>query len=321
MSQFPNFKISSEIRPKDFLETSEGLVFAVVAHGIEKGRALVFLRYIKSSNSKWQKLDTDPANAYLKKFYPSYLFHSSVFDADLHAVPVEKISKHHKPAEKLQSLIKVDNNSFLQTKLTRLVDLLIENEVSLEQVGVTGSFLIGAENERSDIDLVIYDRQAFHHAREVIKALINKGELSALDEDAWKESYDRRSCSLTFEEYSWHEKQKLNKAIFRDIKFDLSLVVNPAKLSKRTYSKKGKVIITAEVLNDLYAFDTPCSYLLNHPEFKEVICFTPTYAGQAVTGDTVEVSGMVEEADDNNEQRIVVGSSREAPGEYIKVVR
>ncbi|MEY3107605.1 MAG: hypothetical protein RIT35_1783, partial [Pseudomonadota bacterium] len=44
-----------------------------------------------------------------------------------------------------------------------------------------------------------------------------------------------------------------------------------------------------------------------------------TYTGQAVKGETVEVSGLVEQTKEGL-KRIVVGSSREAPGEYIKVV-
>jgi len=34
---------------KDFIETAEGLVFAVVASGIEQGKVLCFLRYVRKS--------------------------------------------------------------------------------------------------------------------------------------------------------------------------------------------------------------------------------------------------------------------------------
>lgn len=311
-----------EIKPKDFLETAEGLIFAVVAAGEEEGQALTFLRYVISETSgKLQKLDTNQANTYLRKSYPSYLFHSSVFDADLHGVPLDKIKKHHRPIEKLNMLmVSHPVNNSLQTTAVQLADLLIENGVSSDHLGITGSFLIGAENEKSDIDLVIYDRDVFHQAREITKDLIAQGKFSALNNDSWQDAYDRRSCSLTLEEYVWHEKRKYNKALFKGVKFDLSLVAETNESDNRIYSKKGKVTITAEVINDHNAFDTPSYYYLNHPEFDKVICFTPTYAGQAVTGDTVEISGFIEEAEDGEEQRIIVGSSREAPGEYIKVI-
>jgi hypothetical protein len=39
-----------------------------------------------------------------------------------------------------------------------------------------------------------------------------------------------------------------------------------------------------------------------------------------MVGETIEIAGMLEE-DEHGNQRIVVGSSREAQGEYIKVIR
>jgi len=58
---------------------------------------------------------------------------------------------------------------------------------------------------------------------------------------------------------------------------------------------------------------------LKHSIITEAISFTQTYAGQAWPGEVVEVAGVVEETG-SNRRRIVVGSSREAPGEYIKVI-
>ena len=319
--------MSSEYKPKDFLETSEGLVFAVVAHGLEDDRVYAFLRYVMQTQAgvdhkKWKKLNTEQANSLLRESHPSYLFHSIFLDADLHGVPIDKITKHHQPAEKLKELMSIafGQQNPLQKKLVQLVDLLLRQDIQPDQLGVTGSFLIGAENEKSDIDLVIYDRSIFHQARIVIKDLIHQGELSALDDHFWKDSYDRRGSSLTFEEYVWHEKRKFNKAIFKDIKLDLSLVLPPTEFDDRSYSKKGKIVFSAKVIDDQQAFDSPCSYELDHQDYKKVICFTPTYAGQAAIGDVVEVSGFIEESEDGQEQRIIVGSNREALGEYIKVI-
>ncbi len=317
----------SIFKPKDFLETAEGLVFAVVAHGLEDGRALTFLRYVPQVGEKkiknWKKLNTEQANSFLKKSHPFYLFHSSRFDADLHGIPADKVTKHHRPSEKLRELMNVpiSQKSFLQKNLTQLVDLFVSQGVQFAQLGVTGSFLIGAENDKSDIDLVIYDRRIFHKARGIIKDLIHKNKLSALDDNFWKNSYDRRGCSLMFEEYIWHEKRKYNKAVFNKIKFDLSLVTDSKKLDNRVYSKKGKVIFSAKVIENKMAFDTPCSYVLDFPDHKKVICFTPTYAGQAMIGDVVEVSGFIEESEDGIERRVIVGTTREAVDEYIKVIR
>ena len=74
------------------------------------------------------------------------------------------------------------------------------------------------------------------------------------------------------------------------------------------------------MIDDTAAFDYPAEFKLNHPHIDSVVSFTATYTGQAVKGEMVEVSGLVEQ-NSQGIKRIVVGSSREAHGEYIKVMQ
>ena len=67
------------------------------------------------------------------------------------------------------------------------------------------------------------------------------------------------------------------------------------------------------------AFDHPARYVVRHADVAEVVSFTPTYAGQAVAGETIEASGWLE-VDSVGARRVVVGTSREAGGEWIRVV-
>jgi hypothetical protein len=70
----------------------------------------------------------------------------------------------------------------------------------------------------------------------------------------------------------------------------------------------------------MQSFDYPANFQIVHPHIQTVVCFSATYNGQAQTGEWIEVAGQLEQAYDG-QQRIVVGSSREARGEYIKVLR
>ena len=79
---------------KDFIETAEGLIFAVVEQGLEDGKVLCFLRYVLMS-SGWNKVATEQANNLLQQQYPDYLHYSPILDAHLHAVDVDRIVKHH----------------------------------------------------------------------------------------------------------------------------------------------------------------------------------------------------------------------------------
>ena len=93
--------------PKDFIETAEGLIFAVVSYGPQAGKVGCFLRYVKS-DSGWQKIATEAANRLLTTQYPHYLYHSEQFDAAFHAVDIEYITQHYHPEQRLKDLLDVD---------------------------------------------------------------------------------------------------------------------------------------------------------------------------------------------------------------------
>lgn len=305
--------------PRDFIETSEGLVFAVVDAGLEAGRALCFLRYAPIEG-RLRKLGTDAANAYLKAQAPGYLFHSARLDALLHGVPVERIRRHHRPRARIASLLAAEPQDAMEAKLLRLLELFAARGVELDRFGVTGSLLLGVQTPASDLDVVVYGREAFFQTRAAVRAACSAGELAGLDEADWQEAYGRRGCALDFAEYCWHERRKYNKGLVDGSKFDITLIGEGLPLDAGPVRKRGMARVRAEVVDAQYAYDCPALYRLRHPELSEALSFTQTYAGQAEAGETVEIAGLLEETAQGR-LRIVVGGSREAPGQYIKVLR
>ncbi len=303
---------------KDFIETKEGLVFAVLDQLIEQGRVLCFLRYIKTENG-YQKLATGQANSLLARNYPDYLFHSSAKDADLHAVPVQRIQDHYQPVVRLQQLISQISEDPVIIDLQQLIALLAEQKDDKQHIGVTGSLLIGAQNPQSDIDLVIYDRDLFFIIREKIQSLISRSSIQPLSHKQWQETFNRRDCELNFDEYLRHEQRKFNKAMINRRKFDLALLDIDVRSISGGFKKVGPVRFETVVSDDTYSYDYPAVFELSDPKIKTCLCYTATYTGQAKYGERVNISGLLEQAE-NGEQRVIVGSSREAKGEWIKVV-
>jgi predicted nucleotidyltransferase len=322
----PMSKLSLSHLPKDFIETKEGLCFAVVQSGTERcgGQewVLCFLRYIKDDaeiNRPWRKVSTEQANEYLGRHFPHYLYHSAVLDANLHAVATDQITQHHCPRRRLQQLLSNQQRDKVEQDVYDLCLLFQNNGLDLTNVGITGSVLIGAQHETSDIDLVMYDRDAFHKARTITGDLIDKQQLANLADADWQEAYARRSCTLSLTEYVWHERRKFNKGLINGRKFDLNFVADNIGADLKRYQKLGAITLQCNITDDGYAFDYPSLYAIDHDTITTVVCFIATYTGQAIKGETVEISGLLEQAEDGK-QRIVVGSSREAPSEYIKVV-
>lgn len=304
---------------KDFIETAEGLIFAVVAQGTEQGKALCFLRYVKD-NPGWKKVSTDPANAFLKNHHPDYLHYSPVLDAHLHAVSMDRIVKHHQPKQRLQQIMQKNRPDAIERDLVRLCELLQQNGLDLTRIGITGSLLVGVQKHSSDIDLVCYGRAVFHQCRAITRELIEQGHLQDLTNNDWQESYQRRSCALSFADYVWHERRKTNKAVINGRKFDLNFIDESTSSEALSYQKCGAIKLQCSITEDTHAFDYPAVFKIDHEQFEAIVSFTATYTGQAVKGETVEVSGIVEQTL-QGAKRIVVGSSREAHGEYIKVIR
>jgi len=303
---------------KDFIETAEGLIFAVVGQGMEQDKVLCFLRYVPHQQG-WRKVDTDVANDFLKQHHPHYLHYSPILDASLHAVAQPKIIKHHRPKHRLQQLLNADNHDAVEQDLVSLAKLFQQHGLDLANIGITGSLLIGVQQHGSDIDVVCYGREVFHHCRAVTTKLIALGQLQDLTEQDWQQSYQRRDCDLSFAEYVWHEQRKANKAIINGRKFDLNFIDDRAMGDSDDYQKIGPINLQCQVIDDTYGFDYPAVFKIDHEHIDSIISFTATYTGQALRGETVQVSGMLEQSSQGR-KRIIVGSSREARGEFIKVV-
>ena len=291
----------------------------MVDHTIEHGKVLCFLRYIKAKSS-WKKVATESANAYLKQHHPDYLHYSPVLDAQLHAVALNRIVKHHRPKQRLQQLMQASRHDAVERDLFRLCQLLQQGGLDLMHTGITGSILIGVQQQSSDIDLVCYGRAVFHQCRAITRDLIGQGLLQDLNEQDWQASYQRRSCELTYADYVWHERRKCNKAVINGRKFDLNFIDDTARTDAASYQKCGAVTLQCKIIDDSQGFDYPAEFKTDHEQFETIVSFTATYTGQAVKGEIVEVSGIVEQTQ-QGVKRIVVGSSREAHGEYIKVIR
>lgn len=305
--------------PKDFVRTEEGLIFAVISYHPHEGRVGSFLRYVEDEG-QLQKVDTTQANRLLSRYYPGYLYHSPQFDAAFHAVPVVSVNTHHRPEQALIHKLSQTPGDIIEQRFHQLIAILESHGANRESLGLTGSMLIDRHGPGSDIDLVVYGRHAFHQARQAVQAALAAGELSALDETLMQANYHRRGSELNYEDFAWHERRKFNKAAIDGTKFDLGMVCLPEEsdVDHRRFRKQGMRTIRARVVDDSRAFDFPAHYLTDNPLTPEVIAFTHTYVGQAQAGEMIEVCGAAE-CDPAGHCRIVVGSSREATGEYIKV--
>jgi hypothetical protein len=184
-------------------------------------------------------------------------------------------------------------------------------------VGCTGSLLCGLENESSDIDMVVYGKHWFT-AQALVGQGIRNGNIEGLTDEMWRKVYEKRKPEISYEEFVLHEQRKWNRGQIEGTYFDI-LYTRSYEEIRGVPSGQGTVIgkmtIEAKVKDASLAFDNPAVYDVEHESVSRVLAFTHTYSGQALAGETIEACGICEQH--GNERWLIVGTTREARGEYI----
>lgn len=298
-----------KVRIRDFIETKDGWIFSVAGYDNSKGFRCL-LRYVpdpdgsrEARGKKYRKLDFDEAFTFLQRERPEYV-------RDLHVIPEGDVVRVYKPSDELPRVAETD------FRVKRISTLLVDGGVPKECIGITGSMLIGLQSPSSDIDLVAYG-SSWWKARKILAQAKAVGLIQELDEAMWRRIYSKRKPEIRFDEFVLHEMRKGNRGMIEGTYFDLLFTRDWTQIEP---CLPGKVIgpgkIVAKVLNAEFSFDSPAIFKVDHEEIGEIFCYSHTYAGQALPGEMVEAMGMVEETTIG--QRLVVGTTREARGEWIR---
>jgi hypothetical protein len=233
----------------------------------------------------------------------------------VHVVPKADIKEILRPEERLPVIAEHEEK-------VKTIYKLLGTHIPQKRLGITGSYLCGLNSETSDMDFVVYGREYFNRAREVIQEACEKGLTTEITEEMWRYIYQKRKPELSYEEFIAHELRKNHRGAIGNTYFDILYVRDPAELqqlAKGDYEKGvsgGHRLITADVKDASFSFDSPAIYEIEHPEIAKILSFTHTYAGQAAAEETIEARGVVEKT--KYETRLVVGTTREAKGEWIR---
>ena len=331
------------VRIRDFVVTKEKWIFAVVCYETEEEASDVkcLLRYIPDAEGdrtrageRFRKLDFASSYEFLRRHRPEYL--RGVFQV----VPKEAIEEVLRPSSVLPAVAARDE------RVRKIAEIFSEGGIPAEKMGITGSFLCGLQTAHSDIDFVIYGVENFKKTREIVKYAMESGELNELGEEMWRRIYKKRSPSISYDVFKAHEMRKWNRGGVGNTYFDVLFVRDWSEMGGiRDIYKRGERVcrarISAIVRDATYAFDSPAVYEVetlkgrklrelrasagggSREHLKEILSvekilsFTHTYAGQAFEGEIVEAQGVVERTSDG-ETRLIVGTTREAHGEWLK---
>jgi predicted nucleotidyltransferase len=296
------------IRLRDFIADRDGWLYAVSAYD-NADRVGCVLRYVPDAageridpaGRRYTKYDFEEAYALIAAKKPHYL-------DSLHRIPHEDITRVYKPEEEIGAIAARD------PRVRRLMDIF---SVPPGTVGCTGSLLCGLDNETSDIDMVVYG-DAWFAAQANLRRAIREERIEGLSDEMWERVYAKRVPEIPFEVFVLHEQRKWNRGEIEGTYFDLLYTRSYDNLDALAPGRGeviGRATIEATVTDASLSFDSPAVYLIDHEEVARVLSFTHTYSGQAKAGEEIEAAGVLEQHGD--ERWLIVGTTREAKGEYI----
>lgn len=322
-----------KVRTRDFIYTTDDLLFASTNYVHPDNRYISFLRYIpdpegdrERNGKKYRKVSSDEAYTFLRENYPDYLYFCDVTNVEMMGVPHEKVKEIIKPDERLAQLRadfkagKKLKNPEIMAKLMDVSDFFhYVAGVPYENLGISGSILPGLHKEDvSDIDFVIFGLENHRKAMKAFRDNKNKSvyieevdkeiQLNGIEDEFWQRVYDKRmkDSSLTFDEFRWYENRKGNRGTINGTLFDILCTRDYDEISgtwgDTVYEPQGISQIECKITSALGAFDNPSLYTIEDLKvidgvdvpMKEVVSFTHTYAGEVVDGEEVVAKGKVE---------------------------
>ncbi len=308
----------------------------------------------EKNGKKYRKVGSDEAYTYLRENHPDYLYFCDVTNVEMMGVPLDKVEKIIKPEDRLLGLKKtLENggkvkNPELISKLMDISDFFhFMADIPYENLGISGSILPGLQKDDvSDLDFVVYGldnhRRAIstfkqYRGKEVYIEQVDKYiTVEGITDDYWDFVYNKRmsDASLTKEEFRWYENRKANRGTINGTLFDILATKDYSEISgvwgDTVYEPQGTAQIECDIVSALGAFDNPSLYTVENVKIlegvdlpiTEVVSFTHTYAGEVIDKEHVIAKGKVEKVIVNGETsnyRLVVGTTREAIDEYLKL--
>ena len=308
----------------------------------------------EKNGKRYRKVGSAEAYEYLRKNHPEYLYFCDVTNVEMMGVPHSKVEKIIKPDLRLLGL-KDTFESGGEVKNPELISKLMDvadffhymADIPYDHLGISGSILPGLQkSDVSDLDFVVYGLENHRRAIETFKKY--RGEevyikeidkhitVQGITDDYWDFVYNKRmsDSSLTKAEFRWYENRKANRGTINGTLFDILATRDYSEIEggwgDTVYEPQGIAEIECDIISALQAFDNPSLYtiknvkIINGPDLpiKEVVSFTHTYAGEVVDSEHVIAKGKVEKVIKNSKDshyRLVVGTTREAVDEYLKL--
>jgi len=307
-------------REGDVIETVDNAFFDVKGLIHPPARVVAFIRFVpdlkgnrKHNGTTYRKVYAlSERYALLKNVFPRYLVYDSVFDEHLCEVSSEYVENHYRPDDCLRELRRRGKLDKLENQALQFVELLKETaNLSWNQLGISGSILVGLHTPTSDIDPIVYGSESCRKAYAALKLLLEdkKNPVKPYSPDGLRRLFDFRSKDTitSFEDFVRTESRKILQGTFMGRDYFIRFVKDWNEVEEEygtiQYKSVGYARIKATVIDDSDMIFTPCCYKIEDVKFldgtpvqtiEEIVSFRGRFCEQARNGETVVAQGKVE---------------------------
>ena len=323
----------------DYLETKDtSLYFDIKGLNHPRDKIICYIRFIPDEfgdrlkdGIKYKKVyDLEERDRLITKKYPQYRFYFPEYDMALQSVKIEDIKKIYSPREYLKLLKNKNYLDNIEEKALELCNLLTsEGNIPEDQIGITGSPMIGLNLNNSDIDLIIYGTKVCYNLQKHLKVLFSKkNHLRQYTLKEYEKHFEWRvgGSDISFENFIRTEQRKLHQGKFIDTDFFIRYIKSPKDWKDDFYQYRfknlGRISLVAKIINSEDGLFTPCSYKINcekiiksdsnldknQSELNEVFSYRGRFCEQAKDGEKFLIDGKLEQVHykDNTHYRVIL---------------
>ncbi len=277
----------AEVIESHYVETHEGLFFAVKGLVHPPDRLLAILRYAPDERGDRWKAGQRYRRLYhfaeqeqfLRAHAPHYLAFDPTCQVVLQSVPHTCIRQVYDPRRRLQELARQEHRDAVEEDALAFARLLQEEAaIPWTALGVSGSLLLGLHTPQSDLDISVYGSQNCYAVWQALKRRRmedggQETEVRPLTPRGMEALYAERlpDTRMSFADFIRVERHKVMQGQFRSRPYFIRFLKAPAEVSERygdvRYQPLGQVGIAATVADASEAIFTPCRYRLTDVRF------------------------------------------------------
>ncbi len=342
-------------RDRDFIADNDGLIFCVVGNMHPPGKVICYLKYVpeyrRGYRSKWSRngqyygrilpyysaVGVSKTYEYLEKHKPDYLVWDESLNIKFPMVPIESISIHYKPEERLNQILRECQDS-LEHQVRELYTILADKS-GIDSFGVTGSILLGIHNPKiSDIDLTVYGIENSWKVRHTMVEILEKQSYGIEKPKSLVEKWAKHIVQIHKIQYQAALKlymEKWNRALYKGRQFSVHPVKTEEEVKERygslRYQPLGMAKIKCTVEDARESLFIPAVYkvkdvkLLEGPsqttQIEKIVTYEGLYSDVAVEGDKIVAYGKLEKIlnieSGASGYRLLVGSQEAESKDYI----